>query len=132
MIRRSFLALPWRKLCLLSIVLGLLSMTSLSLSIFLALCAGILISIWIWFASRPFQWWYDILFFVSLLCASMLSSAVFIMGCKTLDSLSLSSNACKTSDFATFAPAMMLAMFAPGIVFWGITYVRLFFGGWRR
>ncbi len=132
MTRRSVLALPWGRLCLLSGVVGLVSIVSLSLSIFLALCAGILISIWIWFASRPFQWWYDILFFVSLLCASVLSSVVFVTGCAILNSLSLSSNACNTSDFATFAATMILAMFSPGIVFWGITYVRLFFGGWKR
>lgn len=129
MIKRSLTSLPWGRICVLSVVVGLLSMVSLSLSIFLALYAGILISIWIWFASRPFQWWYDILFFASLLCASLLSSVVFMMGCQILDSFSLSSNACKSTNFTIFAPTMTLTMSAPGMVFWSITYIRIFFGG---
>ena len=128
----SFLTLPWGRLCLLSVGVGLASVASLSLSIFLALYAGILISIWIWFAPRPHQWWYDMLFFASLLCASVLSSVLFVTGCAILNGLSLSSNACNTSDFATFVRAMMLLMFAPGIVLWGMTYIRLYFAGRRR
>jgi hypothetical protein len=132
MIRDTLVRLPWIRLCLLSFALGLLSTISPSLAILLALCVGVLVSIWVWFVSRPFGWWYDLVFFASLICVSMLASVVFAIGCRFLVSLSFTTRACYTTSPADLTVMLGVLVLLPGIIFWLMTYIMVLFGRKQR
>jgi hypothetical protein len=132
MIRDTLVRLPWIRLCLLSFALGLSSMISLSLAILLALCVGVLISIWVWFVSRPFRWWYDLVFFASLTCVGVLASVVFAIGCRFLAALSFTTHACHTTSLANLTMMLGLLVLLPGVIFWLMTYIMVLFGSKQR
>lgn len=123
MISITLYRLPWLLLILLSTLLGVVSTFSINGGSFTAIVVGTVITTWVWFASRPFVWWYDLVFFSVLLCVAVSAALTTGLLCWLLAQAFLTTHVCRDYRFVTSFGATLCILLIPSGLAWGWTRI---------